>query len=243
MNTITGGGGVHRFADRVGGGSSIPGVGGCGLSPHGARRAHPVNGPARSRACRPLAKRLPNMSAQSVQSPEPSADGQSAGVGLMPTSGDRPQCRDPRPLPHLCRAESSPGLSGSITRSTASTSNSRTRTIGASARIASASRSPRMSTVGPSSAARVAPIPSTAPSRPPFTNWRAGCAGAGPPEGALRRQDAGLLHHATAATLDLAEAFKPGAAPEPQSHLDVDDHEAGQIVRVKGTPGQADDRR
>lgn len=46
------------------------------------------------------------------------------------------------------------------------------------------------------------------------------------------------LHHATAATLDLAEAFKPGAAPEPQSHLDVDDHEPGQIVRVKEHPAK-----
>ncbi len=46
------------------------------------------------------------------------------------------------------------------------------------------------------------------------------------------------LHHATAATLDLAEAFKPGATPEPQSHLDVDDHEPGQIVRVKEHPAK-----
>lgn len=46
------------------------------------------------------------------------------------------------------------------------------------------------------------------------------------------------LHHATAVPLDLAEAFKPATTPEPQLHLDVDDHEPGQIVRVKEHPAK-----
>lgn len=45
------------------------------------------------------------------------------------------------------------------------------------------------------------------------------------------------LHHATAAPVDLAEAFKPGATPE-QSRVEVDDHEPGQIVRVKEHPAK-----
>lgn len=46
------------------------------------------------------------------------------------------------------------------------------------------------------------------------------------------------LASATAAPLDLAEAFKPGDTPEPQIQVEVDDHEPGQIVRVKEHPAK-----
>jgi ribosomal subunit interface protein len=44
------------------------------------------------------------------------------------------------------------------------------------------------------------------------------------------------LHHATAVPVDLVEAFKPGSAPAPQG--EADDHEPGQIVRVKEHPAK-----
>ena len=46
------------------------------------------------------------------------------------------------------------------------------------------------------------------------------------------------LHHATAVPLDLAEAFTPGATPAPQTPVEVEDHEPGQIVRVKEHPAK-----
>ena len=46
------------------------------------------------------------------------------------------------------------------------------------------------------------------------------------------------LHHATAAPLDLAEAFNPGAPAAPQSQVEFDDHEPGRIVRVKEHPAK-----
>lgn len=46
------------------------------------------------------------------------------------------------------------------------------------------------------------------------------------------------LHHATAAPVDLAEAFKPESAPAADAHIEVDDHEPGRIVRVKEHPAK-----
>lgn len=50
------------------------------------------------------------------------------------------------------------------------------------------------------------------------------------------------LHDAAAVPLDLAAAFEPGAgsAPGPQAQVDahIDDHEPGQIVRVKEHPAK-----
>lgn len=46
------------------------------------------------------------------------------------------------------------------------------------------------------------------------------------------------LHNAAAASLDLAEAFKPAPDSEPQVHIEVEDHEPGQIVRVKEHPAK-----
>jgi ribosomal subunit interface protein len=46
------------------------------------------------------------------------------------------------------------------------------------------------------------------------------------------------LHNATAVPLDLAEAFKPDDTPAPQSHVEAEDHGPGQIVRVKEHPAR-----
>lgn len=48
------------------------------------------------------------------------------------------------------------------------------------------------------------------------------------------------LHQATAVlpTVDLAEAFKPVTAPAEQAPAAVDDHEPGQVVRVKEHPAR-----
>ncbi len=48
------------------------------------------------------------------------------------------------------------------------------------------------------------------------------------------------LHEATATppVLDLAEAFKPAAAPDGQAHAAVEEHEPGHIVRVKEHPAK-----
>lgn len=46
------------------------------------------------------------------------------------------------------------------------------------------------------------------------------------------------LHQATAAPLDLAEAFKPGATAAPAAPVDADEHEPGHIVRVKEHPAK-----
>ncbi len=46
------------------------------------------------------------------------------------------------------------------------------------------------------------------------------------------------LHHAVAAPVDLAEAFKQDSAPAGEAHTEVDDHEPGQIVRVKEHPAK-----
>jgi ribosomal subunit interface protein len=46
------------------------------------------------------------------------------------------------------------------------------------------------------------------------------------------------LHHAAAVPVDLAEAFNPDPSPAPAAHIEVDDHEPGQIVRVKEHPAK-----
>lgn len=46
------------------------------------------------------------------------------------------------------------------------------------------------------------------------------------------------LRDAAAAPLDLAEAFKPDTGAASQAKHDVDDHEPGQIVRVKEHPAK-----
>ncbi len=46
------------------------------------------------------------------------------------------------------------------------------------------------------------------------------------------------VRQATAAPLDLAEAFKPDTTPAPDGQVDHDDHEPGHIVRIKEHPAK-----